>query len=153
MSDELHQIILADTASSMAEEPPRRRGFFGRKRRSRLPEQPLTHCENCGEELRGRYCYKCGQAAVNYHRSFRHVIVDVLDSFLNWDSKFIQSLGLLLWNPALLEFVLSAKDAVHRQLAAAKIRLIIVPRLRAAETACHPKAGEARRGTSHRLKC
>ena len=62
----------------------------------------MTHCENCGTELRGHYCSNCGQAAVNYHRSFRHVIVDVLDSFLNWDSKFIRSIGLLLWRPGWL---------------------------------------------------
>ena len=52
--------------------------------------------------MRGRYCSNCGQAAVSYHRSFRHVVVDVLDSFLNWDSKFIRSLGLLLWRPGWL---------------------------------------------------
>ena len=35
-------------------------------------------------------------------RSFRHVIVDVLDSFLNWDSKFVRTIGLLLWRPGWL---------------------------------------------------
>ena len=62
----------------------------------------MTHCEDCGAELHGDYCSKCGQVAVDYRRSFRHVIADVADSFLNWDSKFIQTIGLLLIKPGWL---------------------------------------------------
>src|SRR5205085_9200117 len=40
-----------------------------------------------------------GQAAVDYRRSFRHVVVDVLDSFLNWDSKFLTTIALLIAKP------------------------------------------------------
>ena len=86
MSDEPAKLILGDTAISAVEEhPDGKRGVFGRRRRQRTP---LTHCENCGAQLTGRYCAQCGQPAIDYRRSFRHVIVDVLDSFLNWDSKF-----------------------------------------------------------------
>src|SRR5205823_6628003 len=73
-----------------------KRRFFGRRKRQR---PPLTHCENCGAQLTGRYCAQCGQAAVDYRRSFRHVIVDVLDSFLSWDSKFFGTIGLLITRP------------------------------------------------------
>src|SRR5207253_1251089 len=31
--------------------------------------------------------------------SFRHVIVDILDSFLNWDSKFFATIGWLIVRP------------------------------------------------------
>src|SRR5712691_8151094 len=97
MSDEPAKLILGDTAISALEEHPNgKRGFFGRRRRQRAP---LTHCENCGAQLTGRYCAQCGQAAVDYRRSFRHVIIDVLDSFLNWDSKFIATIGLLITKP------------------------------------------------------
>src|SRR6266852_588074 len=97
MTDEPAKLILGDTAISALEEHPNgKRGFFGRRRRQRAP---LTHCENCGAQLTGRYCTQCGQAAVDYRRSFRHVIVDVLDSFLNWDSKFFATLGLLITRP------------------------------------------------------
>jgi hypothetical protein len=78
----------------------RKRRFWKRKPKRELA--PLTHCENCGTELRGHYCSNCGQAAIDYRRSFRHVIVDVLDSFLNWDSKFVRTIGLLLWRPGWL---------------------------------------------------
>jgi hypothetical protein len=97
MSDEPAKLILGDTAISAVEEPPDgKRGVFGRRRRQRTP---LTHCENCGAQLTGWYCAQCGQAAIDYRRSFRHVIADVLDSFLNWDSKFFHTIGLLIAKP------------------------------------------------------
>src|SRR2546428_844066 len=74
-----------------------RSGFFtrGKDRESR----PLPHCKNCGAQLHGRWCAQCGQPAIDYRRSFRHEIVDVLDSFLNWDSKFFATIGLLIVKP------------------------------------------------------
>jgi len=95
MSDEPTKFILGDTAISSVEEPGRKR-FFHRRNRER---QPLIHCENCGAPLHGHWCAQCGQPALDYRRSFRHVIVDVLDSFLNWDSKFFATLGLLISKP------------------------------------------------------
>ena len=97
MSDEPAKFILGDTAISALEgRSSGKRRFFGRRKRQR---PPLTHCENCGAQLTGRYCAQCGQAAVDYRRSFRHVIVDVLDSFLSWDSKFFGTIGLLITRP------------------------------------------------------
>src|SRR5206468_10491542 len=95
MSDETTKSILRDAATSSVEEPGRKRFFCGRNRE----RPPLTHCENCGAQLRGHWCAQCGQPAIDYRRSFRHVIVDVLDSFLNWDSKFFATLGLLIAKP------------------------------------------------------
>jgi hypothetical protein len=99
MSDEIDQIILADTASSMAEEPPRRRGIFGLRRRSKLPAKPLTHCENCGTPLAGEFCSQCGQHAIDYRRSIFRVLLDAADSFLNWDTKFLHTVNQLLIRP------------------------------------------------------
>lgn len=97
MADEPAKILLGDTAIGAGGQPPRPgRRLFGRKKRQ---TPPLTHCENCGTLLSGRFCGQCGQPAVDYRRSFRHVIVDVLDSFLNWDSKFLATLGHLVTRP------------------------------------------------------
>jgi hypothetical protein len=49
--------------------------------------------------LTGHWCSQCGQPAIDYRRSFRHVFVDALDSFLNWDSKFFATIGLLIAKP------------------------------------------------------
>jgi hypothetical protein len=95
MADESAKIILGDTAISAIERTPGRRWL----RRSKDRHLPLTNCENCGAQLRGHWCGQCGQAAVDYRRSFRHVITDVLDSFLNWDSKFFTTIALLILKP------------------------------------------------------
>src|ERR1700720_684782 len=96
MADEPAKIILGDTAISAVERTARRRWFGRSKERQPLP---FTHCQNCGAELTGPHCAQCGQAAIDYRRSFRHVIIDVLDSFLNWDSKFFATIGLLIIKP------------------------------------------------------
>src|SRR5438874_7221315 len=95
MSDEPAKIILGDTAITAIERTADTRWL---RRRKEAPRR-LTHCENCGAELTGHYCAQCGQAAVDYRRSFRYVIADVLDSFLNWDSKFFTTIGLLIVKP------------------------------------------------------
>jgi hypothetical protein len=94
VADEVTKLILGDTAISAIEQaPPRRRRFFGRPKNQR---PPLTHCENCGAPLSGPYCGQCGQPAIDYRRSFGHVLVDVLNEFLNWDSKFFATIALLI---------------------------------------------------------
>src|SRR6266700_1466867 len=95
MADEPAKIILGDTAISAIERTPGRRWFGRSKDRHRV----LTHCEDCGAQLQGHWCGQCGQAAVDYRRSFRHVIADLLDEFLNWDSKFFATIALLIFKP------------------------------------------------------
>src|SRR6266513_983513 len=96
MADEMTKLVLGDTAVSAIEQPPARRRFFGRRKTQRPPP---TQCENCGAQLRGHWCAQCGQPAIDYRRSFRHVIADLLDEFLNWDSKFFATIGLLVIRP------------------------------------------------------
>jgi hypothetical protein len=95
MADEPAKIILGDTAITAVERTPGRRWF----RRSKDRRQRLTHCENCGARLIGPYCAQCGQPAIDYRRSFGHVLVDVLNEFLNWDSKFFATIALLILKP------------------------------------------------------
>lgn len=97
MADEVTKFVLGDTAISAIErKPTRRRRFFGKGKSQR---SPLTHCENCGAPLSGPYCGQCGQAAIDYRRSFGQVLVDVLNEFLNWDSKFFATIALLIVKP------------------------------------------------------
>ena len=98
MPDETTQYILGDAAVD-AVGTQRKRRFFGRRRK---PAEPLTHCENCGTVLTGEYCSACGQHAIDYRRSLWRVTVDALDSFLNWDTKFLKSVGVLLTRPGKL---------------------------------------------------
>src|ERR1700756_1653310 len=95
MSDEPAKIILGDTAISAFE------GTQGRRRLGRGKDTgpPLAHCENCGAELHGHWCGQCGQPAIEYRRSFRYVVADLLNEFLNWDSKFFTTIALLILKP------------------------------------------------------
>src|SRR2546421_384897 len=95
MDDQSH-IVAAEAAVTAVLEPPRRR-LFSRRRKVQPP--PLPYCENCGAPMAGPFCAQCGQAAIDYRRSFRHIIVDVLDSFLNWDSKFFATIAWLIARP------------------------------------------------------
>ncbi|MGE5213285.1 MAG: DUF3667 domain-containing protein [Nitrospirota bacterium] len=95
MSDEPAKIILGDTAISAFEGTPGRR----RLGRGKDTTSPLTHCENCGAQLQGHWCAQCGQPAIEYRRSFRYVVADLLNEFLNWDSKFFTTIALLILKP------------------------------------------------------
>jgi hypothetical protein len=95
MADEPAKIILGDTAISAFERTPGQRRFG----RGKDAGPSLTHCENCGAELQGHWCAQCGQPAIEYRRSFRHVIADLLDEFLNWDSRFFATIALLILKP------------------------------------------------------
>jgi hypothetical protein len=97
VADEVTKLILGDAATSAIEQSSvAQRRFFGR-RKTRRP--PLMHCENCGAQLQGHWCARCGQAAIDYRRSFRYIVLDLLDEFLNWDSKFFATMALLLVRP------------------------------------------------------
>jgi ribosomal protein L32 len=95
MSDEPAKIILGDTAISAFERTRGERRSGGGKD----TDPSLTHCENCGAELQGHWCAKCGQPAIEYRRSFRYVVADLLNEFLNWDSKFFTTIALLILKP------------------------------------------------------
>lgn len=102
MADESTSLILADAGAAALGEPPKARRLFGRKRSTTLPAAALTHCENCGAALAGIYCGQCGQHAIDYRRSLLRVMVDAADSFFNWDTKFLKSVGVLLVRPGKL---------------------------------------------------
>jgi Protein of unknown function (DUF3667) len=110
MSDETTPLIFGDAAAAELSRYPRRK-WLRRKKKSR---PPLTHCENCGTPLTGPYCAQCGQPAIDYHRSFGSLLADAADAFFNFDARFLQSFGLLLFKPWRLtnEFV-EGKRARH----------------------------------------
>jgi hypothetical protein len=97
MNDDTSRFIIGDAVAAATEEGSvRKRRWFSRQRKTGAP---LTHCENCGTALAGPYCSSCGQHAIDYRRSFGRVLVDALDSFLNWDSKFFETAWLLVVRP------------------------------------------------------
>lgn len=59
-------------------------------------------CLNCGEPLRGPYCWKCGQEDLDLHRPLKHLARDAVGDLLNLDTRFLRTLGPLLFRPGLL---------------------------------------------------
>ena len=99
MADETTQYIIGDATVDALDQPRKRRRFFGKRKK---PAEPLTKCENCDTPLAGEYCSACGQHAIDYRRSLWRVTIDALDSFFNWDTKFLKTLGVLLTRPGKL---------------------------------------------------
>src|SRR5262249_39766919 len=95
MADEPAKVVPSDASISPNERKPDREWL----RRQKHPPLPFSRCENCGTELRGHWCYSCSQSAVDYHRSFGHVIYEALAEFWDWDSKIFGTIGLLIAKP------------------------------------------------------
>jgi len=61
-----------------------------------------SHCENCGAKLDGPWCHACGQHDFEFHRSFRHVAMEALESFFHFDGTFFRTTRTLLFQPGRL---------------------------------------------------
>jgi hypothetical protein len=57
-----------------------------------------TACKNCGTILTGDYCHACGQTA-HVHRSFLHVLEEIVHGITHFDSKTWRSLPMLIFRP------------------------------------------------------
>ena len=76
------------------------------------PEKNLTlaakklagsvRCLNCGTELKGPFCYYCGQPDKNFMRFFPALLRDLLDDLLDLDSRFMRTLKPLMLKPGRL---------------------------------------------------
>jgi len=58
-----------------------------------------THCQNCGEPLKGAFCHHCGQHDLELHGSFWHVVHDALENLFHFEGRFFRGTLDLLFNP------------------------------------------------------
>ncbi len=61
-----------------------------------------VHCLNCGTELKGPFCYFCGQPDRNFMRFFPVLLRDMMEDVLDFDSRFMRTLKPLLFKPGRL---------------------------------------------------
>ncbi|WP_126973229.1 DUF3667 domain-containing protein [Gynurincola endophyticus] len=61
-----------------------------------------TNCLNCGNEVNGLYCSKCGQANVEVKLTFWQTITHFLADLFHYDSKFLLSIKYLITRPGFL---------------------------------------------------
>jgi hypothetical protein len=59
-------------------------------------------CMNCGTELMGPFCYYCGQPDKNFLRFFPVLMRELLEDFLDFDSRFMRTIKPLLFKPGKL---------------------------------------------------
>jgi hypothetical protein len=59
-------------------------------------------CLNCGAELCGPFCYYCGQPDKNFMRFFPILLRELMEDFLDLDSRFMRTLKPLLFQPGKL---------------------------------------------------
>jgi hypothetical protein len=59
-------------------------------------------CLNCGTGLQGPYCYFCGQPDRNFMRFFPALLRDLMEDFLDLDSRFARTMKPLLFRPGRL---------------------------------------------------
>ncbi len=62
----------------------------------------LLVCGNCGTELLGETCYRCGQPTKGLVRQFSSIMGDFLDTVLNIDTRVFRTLGPLIYKPGFL---------------------------------------------------
>lgn len=67
---------------------------------SKLAGSPA--CLNCGTELKGPFCYFCGQPDRNFMRFFPALLREFLSDFLELDSRFVRTMKPLLFQPGRL---------------------------------------------------
>jgi len=59
-------------------------------------------CMNCGTGLQGPFCYYCGQPDKNFMRFFPVLMRELLEDFLDFDSRFVRTVKPLLFRPGKL---------------------------------------------------
>ena len=59
-------------------------------------------CANCGAELLGEYCYRCGQPVKGMIRPLSSMMHDIADTIFNIDSRIFRTLWPLLTRPGYL---------------------------------------------------
>lgn len=85
-----------------------RRIEYNRLRRIRRHSVPAyVHCKNCGETLRGMYCHRCGQYALDPEQPFWKYFKQYFENVYQFNSKVWQTLWLLFRRPGILtlEFI------------------------------------------------
>lgn len=61
-----------------------------------------ARCLNCGTELKGPFCYYCGQPDRNFMRFFPALLRDLMEDLLDLDSRFMRTIKPLLFKPGRL---------------------------------------------------
>lgn len=64
-----------------------------------------TTCQNCGDEVKVRFCPSCGQENTETKKSFHYLFTHFLEDLVHYESSFWKAIKYLLYTPATLSLV------------------------------------------------
>ena len=64
-----------------------------------------TTCQNCGDEVKVRFCPSCGQENIETKKSFHYLFTHFLEDLVHYDNSFWKAIKYLLYSPATLSMV------------------------------------------------
>ena len=117
-----------------------------------VPHDPAAHrgCLNCGSELQGRFCSRCGQRAIAPYPTLAEMIGDAWQELSGYDGRIARTVRMLLSRPgALTVEMLEGRRA--RYISPVRLYLVAsvayflcaaaVPNVRAPDAAVMPGSG------------
>lgn len=69
------------------------------KKQDKESSLPYKHCLNCGTELKGDFCHKCGQHVASRTPTVWGFIIEYINNAFIWDSRFFQTIYTLVRRP------------------------------------------------------
>ncbi len=76
------------------------------KRHLRGNTEPMpsasSGCLNCGAELQGAFCSRCGQRAIAPYPTLRELAGDAWHELSGWDGRFVRTISMLVRRPGAL---------------------------------------------------
>ncbi len=59
----------------------------------------IEHCANCGADMQGAYCYRCGQASRHFIRFFPAIVREIIEDTLDIDGRFGRTIWTIMFRP------------------------------------------------------
>ena len=78
------------------------RSWFRRNKGHAFVPAPGQKCLNCDTEIKGEFCYHCGQNADTHHRTVGHLLFEVFEGLFHLDGRLWTTLPPLFFAPGKL---------------------------------------------------
>jgi len=73
----------------------------------------IEHCSNCGLQMQGAYCSRCGQATRHFIKFFPSVLREIIEDTLDIDGRFGRTLATVIFKPGRATVDFLAGKRIH----------------------------------------